>query len=83
MAAANAQSTFLARAYGRILEKWPCPNCGQHYPCRCDCLEALASLADHRAELATDPAQRRRYQGLSRYIVQRLARATLTEAASV
>jgi hypothetical protein len=84
MAAPDAEIAFTARAYGRILERWPCPNCGQLYPCRCDCWEALAALADHRAELATDETQRRRNQRLSRYCAQRLARVILatSEAAA-
>ena len=82
MTATEPTTAFLARAYVRIIERWPCPSCGQLFPCPCDCWEALAALADHRAELATDPERRRRYGRLGRYCAQRLARVILAGAAA-
>jgi hypothetical protein len=36
---ADPTTALLAKAYGRILSKWPCPDCGQPYPCPCDAAE--------------------------------------------
>lgn len=33
-----AEAAQLARAY-RLILSWPCPNCGQPYPCPCDARE--------------------------------------------
>jgi hypothetical protein len=70
------QARGLARAYlrmARALEE-------QQARDRCD---GLIALAEHRAELATDPAQKARYARLRRYLIQRVARSVLAEAAAV
>ena len=41
-------STLLARAYGRILERWACPDCGQvGFPCPCDLADTKPAGKGH------------------------------------
>jgi hypothetical protein len=39
----DEQGETLARFY-RLVLSWPCPNCGQPWPCPCDLAEKLPAL---------------------------------------